>query len=471
MPYENQYGSKTAHSDVVQNPDVQAFLQQCLPLREPSDAEAQSFADLFEPVPDESDAEAPINFVLASDGSPYVSSIDKRIPSIQVCYLKFSTILLEMFKMEGLEDQATRFIDPFRVAALQRNRDTLSVVLPLSNFKLPEDASVRQSFRRQIDRFLRSPSTRFRTEDENTSLMGTLVELAQLRHLPDTTPGTVRIQRCPNPDCDQNAIDLDPEQSPFHCPGCGQELFVSDCLRVWEAVNDYHPNQEGASRFMNYVEHLLAIHYLRFLRDTSPPLLSELAVFVDGPLAVFGQAAWLHAAIMRFLHRLREVQWTRDLLPPVVIGLQKTGYVVEYMQLLRDHVAANRVYAITDSFRHEQLGVQPSRNGFGSETYYGQDFVLKSAGGKLFVFSLPYPFSSKAVVSDFPEAKARIGNYPELGRAIALMNRGETDLYRDALIPVALAHRFTAISLKPGGHVLDVMGRTTRNHGNSNKGA
>ena len=33
----------------------------------------------------------------------------------------------------------------------------------------------------------------------------------------------------------------------------------------------------------------------------------------------------------------------------------------------------------------------------------------------------------------------------------------ESDLYRNAVVPVALAHRYTAISLEPGGRVLDLL--------------
>jgi len=461
MPYDNQYGSKTAHSDVVRNPEVQAFLEQCRPLREPSDEAGRELASCFVEPPDYSH-DADISFVMASDGSFYASSIDDRLPSIQVCYLKFSTILIEMQDFHGLEDADTQLIDPFRVSALQRNRDTLTLVLPLSNFRLPEDDSVRTTFRRRMDEFLWSKATRFRQDNPGTSLMGTLIELAQLRHDHGDHPGAVKIHRCPSDDCRTPDIFLDPEDPSHACPTCGIPLYISDCLRLWEEVSDYHPSQEPASRFMNYVEHLLPVHYLRFLRDEAPAQLSELAILVDGPLAVFGNAAWLHQCIMRFLHQLREIQRARDFGSPVVIGLQKTGYVVDFMRLLHRHIPANRVFSITDEFRYKYLGIERSGNGFGSETYYGHDFVFKTPSEKLFVFSLPYPFAAKRGMPNFSAEKAVASRYAELPQALNLITQVETDLYRDALIPIALAHRHAAISLKPGGRVLDVMGRTAR---------
>lgn len=149
---------------------------------------------------------------------------------------------------------------------------------------------------------------------------------------------------------------------------------------------------------------------------------------------------------------------------PIVVGLQKGGYVIEYMQLLDRHIPMNRLFSITDEFRYENLGIERSGNGFGSETYYGHDFVFKTPSGKLFVFGLPYAFPTKSSTRDFPTEKASIDQYTELPRVLNLITQVETDLYRDALAPIALAHRYTAISLKPGGRVLDIMGRTARHN-------
>lgn len=457
MPYEGQYGSKTAHSDVVRNPEVQAFLEQCTPIKEPSEEEIDALSEYFKPAPDYAGTDI-VNHLIASDGSFYASSIDDRLPSIKVCYLKFSTILIEMTDFHGLEDQQTHFVDPFRVAALQQNRDTLSLVLPLSNFKLPEDGNVRDTFRGQVERFLCSTASRFQEDDPNTSLLGTLMELATLRPDRDAPPNSVKIHKCPH-DCGQRNIFLSADYAEKFCPNCNGRLYISDCLRLWEAVSDFAPSQEPSSRLMSYIEHLLPIHYLRFLHNRSPAWLGQVAVFIDGPLAVFGNAAWLHGCIIQFSHNLWQAQESNGYPAPVIIGLQKTGLVVEYMQFLQKYVPENTLFSITDEFRHQFLGTERSGNGFGAETYYGQDFAFKTPSGKMFVFALPYPFASKASADDFVNDKVEIKRYETLIRALRLITEVETDLFKNALTPIALAHKYTAISLKPGGRVLDIMGR------------
>ena len=57
------------------------------------------------------------------------------------------------------------------------------------------------------------------------------------------------------------------------------------------------------------------------------------------------------------------------------------------------------------------------------------------------------------------QEKVKFENYPQIPTAIALLNLLESDLYRNAVVPIALAHRYTAISLQPGGKVLDLLTR------------
>ena len=107
---------------------------------------------------------------------------------------------------------------------------------------------------------------------------------------------------------------------------------------------------------------------------------------------------------------------------------------------------------------------EPATQGFGYEIYYGQDFIYKTPSGRTFVCALPYPFATKRPPGiDFIQAKADIANYPDLPRALALIQHFESDLYANAVVPIALAHKYTAISLVPGGQALDILTRKALN--------
>jgi hypothetical protein len=148
--------------------------------------------------------------------------------------------------------------------------------------------------------------------------------------------------------------------------------------------------------------------------------------------------------------------------PILMIGLQKTGQVVDYLTMVDRFLPNNAIYALDDEFRYKYMlgGRDPAAKTFGYETYYGQDFIYKTPTGRIFDFLLPYPFGSKDMSTiDFNKEKTDMNNYTNLARAITLINHFESDLYENAVVPIALAHRYTAISLAPGGRALDLLTR------------
>ncbi len=60
---------------------------------------------------------------------------------------------------------------------------------------------------------------------------------------------------------------------------------------------------------------------------------------------------------------------------------------------------------------------------------------------------------------DFIRENVKLENYPQLPQTLKLITYLESDLYENAVVPIALAHRFTAISFQPGGRVLDLLTR------------
>jgi len=471
MPYENEYANKSSHSDIVENPDVLAFLQECEYLREPSPEEIDRFSQRFQPLPDLNLVNLP-NHIFAIDGSPYEALIDDRIPSTKVGYVKVSTIHILMEEFGALRVDNGRFVDPFRVAKLKKNKDSLLFVLPGTNMRWQGLTSVRDSFRARVDKVLLQKETRFNKEDYRSSLRSTLFRLASLR--PDKM-GTrsdecLKLHQCPS--CgykgeEKVGIEIRDIEEQQYCPACNKEVYPSDVLRLWEEVNDYQSNISAMTRFMLAVEHMLPVHYINYLLSANFPLdqLSSIAFFLDGPLAIFGTCAWLSRPLMRYYYQVNEKLGKEGLPNITILGLQKTGQLADYFSLVSKYIQENTVYPVDDEYRYQYIisNRDPSKVGFGDETYYGQDFLFKTASDHRFVVSIPYPFSRKGHHKEggFHNLKTEIARYSNLYRALALIQRFETDLYTNAVIPVALAHRYTAISASPGGKVLDILSRNS----------
>jgi hypothetical protein len=150
----------------------------------------------------------------------------------------------------------------------------------------------------------------------------------------------------------------------------------------------------------------------------------------------------------------------------LVIGLQKTGGVMNHALLLERFLPDGVLRVIDDDYRNSYVtgSDSPSAN-FGNETYYGQDFLFKTERGRIFNFALPYPFHDKSAGGGgrgFATTKVELHRYGNLiERACDLIRHFEMDLYDNAIVPVALAHRHASISLVPGGKVLDLLMRSS----------
>jgi hypothetical protein len=245
------------------------------------------------------------------------------------------------------------------------------------------------------------------------------------------------------------------------CPHCERPVYATDCLRIHESVTDFQPNGEALNRVMNVTEHLMLAHFIRmFVHHHAQNVLARTAFFVDGPLAVFGEMAWIHQPVLRYIHqvnhRLRDIGQP----PLLVIGLQKSGQITDYARIMDRHLPLDRLLLVDDEFRYKWIAQREAAAvTFGLETHYGQDFIYKSPSGRTFVLAVPYPIG-KTDRAAFVRDKRDITQYNSyLLRALKLVSELECDLYENATIPIVLAHRYTAISLIPGGKVLDILSK------------
>jgi hypothetical protein len=462
MPYQGERASKTSHQSIVENPTIAAFHDECEYIREPTAEETEAVASAFEPMPDVRDAPLPRR-VIAIDGSWHEGSLNEALlPSTRLGYVQIGAVLIDLRGLSELRVREDRFVDPFAVARLDENNDRLIFPVPSSNISYKGQRGVRASFRLAVEEAFASEATWTRPGDPTSSLRATLFVLAARRTGPLGTGDATKIllARCPNTGCDAERILVTDAPGAHACHECGGPVYATDSLRIWENVLDYQANAEAIGRLMSVVEHVLMVHYVRTMAEASSlDGLASTAFFVDGPLALFGNMAWLHGPILDFLLEINGRLVDRGMPGLLVIGLQKTGQIADYAHLMDRHVAPSRLLLINDDFRYRYVSPrEEAAVTFGLETHYGQDFLVKTASGKWFPFSLLYP-RRKDSRDDFIRDKGMMANYPELSRALRLLTELESDLYENATVPIVLAHRYTAISLVPGGKVLDILSR------------
>jgi hypothetical protein len=276
----------------------------------------------------------------------------------------------------------------------------------------------------------------------------------------------ITIERCPTCTKEFEPLVFTPTATRHHCPLCVAPIYVTDWLRLHEGISDFGDNSSAMTRMMNAVEHLLLAAFILDLRQTTPASLSRIAFVIDGPLALFGEPAKLHKRLMFLIHEANGWLAQNHFEPTLTMGLQKTGTVMDHARLLERFLPNGVIKVVDDEYRQRYItGRDTLSVNFGNETYYGQDFLFKTERGRIFNFALPYPFADKGSRgSAFATLKSETHRYGSLiKRACDIIRHFELDLYDNAIVPVALAHRHASISLVPGGKVLDLIVRAGLN--------
>lgn len=452
---------KTTHIEIVDNPDIKEFLAHCKYMVEPSGQEAKEVASQFmknvlqeENLPDN---------IISIDGSSYEASVNNNLPYTRVGYVKVGNILIQRDKYSVLGKQ--KYVNPFSIAEMEKQISSTVFAFPSSNMQYCGKQSVRDGFRFALDNYLLK--YRSNPNDAKTSLRTTLFRLASYRPGNKCSDGDQKLilHQCPNPKCTAKNISVLNIEEEQYCLECGEAIYPSDCLRIWEEIEDNGSNKSALTRFTNVIEHLFVMHYIRMIVDFSSQsyveTISNMCFFMDGPLAIFGNAAWVHNAIMKYLNEINIIMKKYGKNPVLIIGLVKSGAIVDYFKMINQYIDSETILCLSDQIRNKYVNYdrKASSSTFGSETYYGQDFIYKAKSGKLIVFNLPYPFENKGDMDSFREKKSDITNYANLNKCLCLLNEFECDLYENTVVPVALARKHTVISLKPGSQVLDLLTR------------
>lgn len=120
---------KTTHIDIVQNPDIKSFLDECNYMVPPTGNELAEIVSNFISVPFW-DKALPTK-IIAIDGSNYEATVNPQIPFTRFGFVKIGNLLINRDSFKGLN--SGKFIDPFAVARLSEDNSSLLFSFPSSN--------------------------------------------------------------------------------------------------------------------------------------------------------------------------------------------------------------------------------------------------------------------------------------------------------------------------------------------------
>jgi len=424
-PFE--YASKSGHSHVISDPAVQQVLDRCkLPtMAEEVDLQRYSL------IPHTRAGSNPIEHVIAIDGGYAEIPVRPQFPSATMAFIQCGALSFSTKDLDGIDAQA--FIDPADMGRL-KNIERLKLALPVRTIRLKDETSFSTSVRKTIFDF-------FRRDIAGRSLAETLKWLIFEEFTSNVEWSLASCPLCKTRDIELRGSDFDTGFTTT-CPACKGDLFITDVLRLHEAIDE----ELGAGGILGYlvttIEQVLAVHFVKALLEIKPSVLKEVIFIKDGPLAFFGQTANLHKPMRSLVGYLFQ---KHNLF---MAGVEKSGSFVEHAAQIAALMKPSQVLLLSNEYIYKYIipGKADASNAYGRTTYYGNKVIFKSRTEGMHVVTLPM---SEVLVT--PTEK----DIRNLHSVLQIIERMRCDMYDNALLPVALANKLVSLSDHPSAKILE----------------
>ncbi|MEW6564642.1 MAG: NurA domain-containing protein [Spirochaetota bacterium] len=435
MSYGNDYSnrpferaSKTAHTNIINDTDVQAFLSNCHipPYKEPVEDEDMEIHLLEEP------ASNPIKNIITIDGGYTNVYVKEDFPSSTIAFFQFGALF---FKYRDLVDLKSKpFIDPDDFSKLN-NIQRIKLVVPTKGITLGEEPDLISSVRKAVFDF-------FCTQPEKNGLISALKWLLFEEYNTETKNITWHLASCPH--CD-NGIDINGDNLTadytIKCPNCGLTIYLTDVFRLHEAID----NELGAGGVLGYlsttIEQLIAVFLIKQMLTVRPGLLKETLFIKDGPLAFFGQTANIHKPMRKlvaFLNKKHAIYY---------VGLEKSGSFVEHAVQVSPKIQPKQILLLGNKYIYKYIipGQAANDDPYGISTYYGHKVIFKSEHNNVYVATIP---------NIEGKSEPKISDYLNIHNVLYNVTALKCDLYFNSLVPIVLANKLVSLADHPSADLL-----------------
>jgi hypothetical protein len=421
----NEYASKSAHSHVIRDPDVQKFLQQYELPKNSADISIENY-EVFSV---EKIQQNPIKNVIAFDGGFQEIIVRSEFPSSILCFFQFGALIFRIKHLEELEEKP--FIDPEDMAKLKKlNR--LKLVLPIKNLSIKTEPTLTSSIRKVLFDF-------FAQNGEKGTFLETLFWFIFEEY--NGCKSEYSLASHPCADISNVFLKKSEMKSNYTWDTPEGTIYLTDVFRLHEAVDD----ELGAGGILSYVmttiEQIFLVHYIRLILEISPDLINDIIFIKDGPLAFFGQTANMHKpmkSLIKYLINNHNIY---------IAGLEKSGAFVDHAHEVASQLKPGTALILNNEYIYRFIipGKADPNNLYGRTTYYGQKIIFKTEKGGVYVVTVPVPeLIEKPTKKDLKNIDVILFNIAKL----------KCDMYDNALVPVALANKLVSLSNHPSSQIL-----------------
>ena len=435
-PFER--ASKTAHTHIIHDPDVQSFISSChIPLfADDIDSDDLCLGMLNESV------DNPIKYIFAIDGGYSDVIVREQFPSATFAFFQFGALCFTYKDLIELENKA--FIDPTDMSKLQRIQ-RFKLPIPTKGISLKTESDLVSSVRKSIyDFFLRQP--------EHGGFISALAWLVFEKYNSASTPQSWHLASCPvcgdGVDINQNMLDKDFK---FKCPNCDGILYLTDIFRLHEAMD----NELGAGGILGYltttIEQVIIVYLIKQMLSIKSDLLSETLFIKDGPLAFFGQTANIHKPMRKLICYLQKHHNV------YLVGLEKSGAFVEHAAQVSSKLFNNQYHILGNKYIYKYItpGKGKINEPYSKTSYYGHKVIFKSNDDNIYVATIP--------IGQELKLEPQIHDLKNLDLILNNVAALKCDLYSNSLIPVVLANKLVSLAAHPSSELLKAFAQDSLN--------
>ncbi|MDE1451888.1 hypothetical protein CHCC14820_1454 [Bacillus paralicheniformis] len=443
----NEYASKSAHTMLINDSEMNEYLTDCNFPKEGAVIELPK-----ENMLKVSLNETTIKYIVAVDGGYDTVSTNKNFPSATVSFFQFGALMFKIEDLKQIEQQA--FIKPADMQKL-KNIERIKLALPTRYVTYKKEKNLINSIRKTLyDFFMKKP----KEENEKTSnFMKTLSWLVFSEYKTkkgDAHFKSYSLSSCP--ECGEKNILLKKENMSkdytFLC-NCGAEIYLVDVFRLHEAID----NELGAGGILGYVTNLLEqfviIDLIRTIYYKNKLLLRETMFIKDGPLGFFGQTARMHKLFRDLFIFLLDEGVAINL-----VGVEKSGVFVEHADQIRGKLGKGECLLLGNDYIYGNI--LPSVDNdqpYAGTSYYSGKIIYRTDLDQMFVITIPTT-SSEVYIN--PEKHF----YINIDNILSHLPDLKCDMYDNALFPVAMANKLVSLSSHPSSTILETFLREKVNN-------
>ena len=384
------------------------------------------------------------NQVIAIDGSSVTANLRIGFPIADASLLKVSLVSIDLHRLNVLEH------NEIPSPALFRDMEeawTFDAVMPGANIvrRGLQNDTPRKHFRVAVQGVLQS-----RIDNGWETLSETLAAIERGRH-------DVSQVRCPVAEDCETKFRRGAGTYPCSCP-LGEELFESDALRFWERFHESGSNGEVHGEVRHLLEVASLFNILRYFAAQPGLFALRNTVFIlDGPLAMFGHAAWLTPYLREELQRINNLCLEQGF-ELALFGFEKSGEFVSHFEQIdfdetngpRRVFSPGTVIAPTSEYVNRCITLRPpTAKEHGIDTYFGRKVMYKTESGDHAVVTIAMANPTSKVSS-----RNDLACYPRLGDCLNVLDHLSTYLHQDGLMPLIRAHAQAAIPIQRGSDML-----------------